>query len=144
MIHKISTPLLKMWDVQILISQRRFRLPCIFEHFQTLPADWVKLSPKHSGCEHRMGYQAQPIFPFLPSTDTALSPTTSCLKNCTTGNRKAEMKSYFGAGVMYRKKEHNIQSKYKAKEVDSCPVLSPEFMFMCSVLVNTRCIKDKF
>lgn len=54
------------------------------------------------------------------------------------------MNSYSGAGLVYRKKEYNTQSKYKAKEVDSCPVLSPEFMFACPVLVNTRCIKDKF
>lgn len=91
-----------------------------------------------------MGYQIQPFFPFLLGTETALSPTTSCLKNCTTGERKAEVNCYFGAGLVYRTKEYNIQSKYKAKEVDSCPVLSSEFMFVCPVLVNTRCIKDEF
>lgn len=54
------------------------------------------------------------------------------------------MNCYFGAELVYRKEKYNIQSKYKAKEVDSCPVLSPEFMFVCRVQVNTRCIKDKF
>lgn len=53
------------------------------------------------------------------------------------------MNSYLRAGLVSRKKEYNIQTKYKAKEVDSCPVLSPEFMFVCPVLVNIRCIKDK-
>lgn len=112
------------------------------EHLRTLSVDWVKPSPKHSNCKHRTGHHVQTPSPFLPGTDSALSPITSHLKNWTTGKRKPEMNSHFGAGLVYRKKEYNIQGKRKAKEEDNNPVLSPGFMLLCPVLVSTRCIND--
>lgn len=54
------------------------------------------------------------------------------------------MNSHFGAGLVYSKEEFNIQSKCKAEEEDSSPTLSAGFMLLWPVLVNTRCINDKF
>lgn len=99
---------------------------------------------QNSNCGPRTGHQVQPPSPFLPGTDPALSPITSCLKNCTTGERKPEMNSHFGARLGYRKEEYNIQSKRKAKEENCSPVPSPGFTLLHPVLVNTRCINNKF
>ena len=44
--------------------------------------------------------------------------------------RKAETNSHFGAGMVYRKEEYNIQSKSNAKEEDSSPILSPGFVLL--------------
>lgn len=46
------------------------------------------------------------------------------------------MNSHFGAELVYRKKEQNIQSNNKAKEDESSPALSPRFMPLCPVLVK--------
>lgn len=86
----------------------------------------------------------QPPSPFLPDTDPALSPITACLKTLTSVKRKPETNSHFVAGLVHRKEEYSVQSKSKAKEEDCSPVLSPGFMVLCPVLVNTRCTNDKF
>lgn len=118
---------------------------CAFSKcLQTLPAYWVKPSPKHSNCGPRTGHQVQPPSPFLPGTDPALSRITSCLQNCTTGERKPEMNSHSRVQLAYGKEEYNIQSKRKAKEENCSPVPSPGFTLLHPVLVNTRCINDKF
>lgn len=54
------------------------------------------------------------------------------------------MNSHFGAGLVCRKEEQNIQRNNKAKEKESSPALNSGFRPLCPVLVKKRCMSDKF